>query len=76
MSKPYCDIQSRAVARTTYPHFTDEVPSTLKSQCITHGWDMTGTQHLKGNDLCPIGKIEAATDHALNLIQDKLQTGK
>jgi len=44
-------------------------------KCITHNFDMS-ERSTSPNEQCPIGQIEEATDHALNLIQDKLQHGK
>ena len=37
------------------------------AQCETHGWhDLPGvTQDLPGGNLCPIGRIEQATEEAL-----------
>jgi hypothetical protein len=39
-------------------------PGRVVYECRTHGMPM-GSIHLPGSELCPIGKIEAATEAAL-----------
>ena len=72
-----CDIQSWMVTPPNVPfNQSEHVAAMARTECKTHGWDMTDTHHLKGNEMCPIGKIEAATDHAINLINFHARQGK
>lgn len=41
--------------------------------CATHNMTMPNPSQ---EELCPIGRIEEATNHSLNLIQDRLDNGK
>ena len=64
---PHCEIIFHAVPEG--PPYYANSPMRAVGRCITHGIEV-GPPYTKENKLCAIGKIEAATELAINMIEN------
>ena len=63
-----CSFYSRNAA-TALEAATLSFHSVAVAICEAHGWQFSEGQPMRAGELCPIGKIEAATEAALEAIE-------
>ena len=65
-----CKIETFAVSMDHNGNYA----GTTQSQCMTHGWTFQRGVGVVSSDMCPIGRIEHATDVAIEKIQQATTT--
>ena len=65
-----CKIESRVVNMDHNGNFNQQ--ATTQSQCMTHRWLFQHGMPLGVSCMCPIGRIEYATDFAIERIRQEM----
>ena len=74
-----CKITCTFYSRNAAGHISDSggySESVAIAVCETHNWQFSDGQPVRAGDLCPIGKIEAATEAALERINQAAQEAR